>query len=279
MEGLRFSEDRFDAGNKREVPDLTNRLEVRWCRKETICETVNVRVTGNSEAEICGVRIEKENWLKYLGATLYKDGRSTNDQYCHDNNGSDQTGWHHDSRDSTNLYQVVTLLWTWLAYTERRIQAFENYLKGLFGSLEREGKIHDQALSTVTTLEGQQEPLLTRINRCTLVCKFGQVTQHGHSLQDCLCTFEDGLRLGGLKKKWITNVKERTDHPVQDLLTTTGVSGWPCQLSLLSTCFPQRPVQVKGWVHKWAMSKWQWVSHFSTIKPWTHLITDIFLSL
>lgn len=155
MEGLRFSEDRFDSGNKREVPDLTNRLVVRWCRKETICETVNVRVTGNGEAEICGVQIEKENWLKYLGATLYKDGRSTNDQYCHDNNGSDQTGWHHDSRDSTNLYQVVTLLWTWLAYTERRIQAFENYLKGLFGSLEREGKIHDQALSTVSTLEGQ----------------------------------------------------------------------------------------------------------------------------
>lgn len=177
------------------------------------------------------------------------------------------------------LISTLTLLWTWLAYTERRIQAFENYLKGLFGSLEREGKIHDQALSTVTTLEGQQEPLLTRINRCTLVCKFGHVTQHGHSLQDCLCTFEDGLRLGGLKKKWITNVKERTDHPVQDLLTTTGVSGWPCQLSLLSTCFPQRPVQVKGWVHKWAMNKWQWVSHFSTIKPWTHLITDKFLSL
>ena len=120
---------------------------------------------------------------------------------------------------SSLLYGCET--WTLLAETERRIQAFEfKCLRRLLRISYKEHRTNDFIRSTVDSMVGPQEPLLTTVRRRKLAW-YGHTTRH-----DCLAktilqgTLEGARKRGRQRKSWTDNVKEWTCLSTPELLRT-----------------------------------------------------------
>ena len=107
-----------------------------------------------------------------------------------------------------------------MAYTERRIQAFEmKCFRKLLRISYREHRTNASVTSEVEDLVGKQEPLLATIKRRKLAW-FGHVTRHDGLCKTVLQGTVEGERgRGRPRKTWTDNVKDWTAMRLHELLT------------------------------------------------------------
>ncbi len=131
-------------------------------------------------------------------------------------------------------------IWTMLAETEKKVQAFENKcLRKLLGIHYWEHKTNQFVRDMVTSLVGPQETILQTVKRRKLAW-FGHVVRHDSLAKTVLQgTVEGGRRCGRQRKSWSDNVKEWTALPMQDLLTTAqDRAGWRMASASRPSCLP-----------------------------------------
>ena len=187
------------TGSNSELQELTNKLvataSAYGMEISTVKSKVMVNSTNNASVSIImdGEKLEEVSSLKYLGATLTKDG-TCKAEICIQiatatavmarltrvwkSNISFWTKFklYKSLVISTLLYGCET--WTLLAETERRIQAFENKcLRKLLCISCWEHKTNEYVQNKAESIVGWQEPLLSTVKWQKLAW-FGHVTWH-----------------------------------------------------------------------------------------------------
>lgn len=264
---LRFADDIDLMGkSEAELQDLTTRLEevARAYGMEISAEKSKILVnsinkTAPANITMNGQTLEVVKEFKYLGSFVSEDGSSTKEIKARIGIASSAMTrlakiWRGNTISfpvKVRLYKSLvlsTLLygcesWTLTADTERRIQAFENksYRRMLHISY-REHRTNDYVRQLVTTLAGEQEPVISAVKRRKMAW-YGHVTRHT-SLSNTILqgTVEGKRRRGRQRKCWMDNIKEWTECRFQTLLRTAkDRERWRSLTAQMSTMAPLRP--------------------------------------
>ena len=240
ISNLRFADDIDLIGeNFDQVQDLTSRLHVaaKSVGMEISTEKSKILISGGDSTGSC-IKLdchvlEEVETFKYLGSTLTKDGRSIKEIKIRLSLASSIMAklwkiWKSNISFPVKikLYSSLVLSvflygcesWTLNAEAERRIQTFENksYRK-LLGISYLERKTNEYVLLQVHSLAGRQEPLLSVVKKRKLGW-FGHTVRHDSLSKTILQgTVEGARRKGRQKKKWLDNIKEWTELPLDTL--------------------------------------------------------------
>ena len=226
---LRFADDiDLMAGSNNELQDLTKKLSEKAYGMDisTAKSKIMVNSTNNTSADVTldEEQLEEVSNFKYLGATLSKDGTCNTEIRTRLAIAMSAMARLTRLWKSNISFLVKHKLygceaWTFLADTERRIQAFESKcMRRLLGISYKEHKTNEYVWQTVESLVGPQEHLLATVKRRKLKW-FGHITRH-----DSLCktimqgTVEGGRRRGRQHKSWSDNIKTWTDLSTPELL-------------------------------------------------------------
>ncbi|XP_066285794.1 uncharacterized protein [Branchiostoma lanceolatum] len=134
-------------------------------------------------------------------------------------------------------------IWTLLAETERKTQAFEmKYMRRLLHITYHEHKTNEYVRQVVRNIVGPQEPLLATVKRRKLQW-FGHVTRHDNLAKTILQgTLEGGRRRGRQRKSWQDNIAEWTSLSLSERLAAARNRRAWRQISIFTaTLSPQRP--------------------------------------
>ena len=238
---LRFADDiDLIAGNNQELQDLTDRLTSRATAHgmEVSCEKSKVLVNSDDKkANILmnGEQLEEVNNFKYLGATITKDGRSTDDVKTRLAIATSSMArlfkiWKSKDISFTSKFKLYKSLvlstalygcesWTLTTELEKRIQAFEmKCLRRLLNISWQERKTNEYVRETIQKKVGRQEELLSIVKKRKLEW-FGHVTRHQTLSKTILQGTVPGARKRGRQRKsWMENIRDWTGRRENELI-------------------------------------------------------------
>ena len=186
----------------------------------------------SSDVSMNGQKLEEVTRLKYLEATLCKDGTCSAEVRIRIASAMSRLNriWRCNTISSASKFKVYKSLvtsillysyetWSLLADSEKRIQAFETKCVRLLRISYLENKTNDWVRSTLNILVGPQEPLLATVKGRKLAW-FEHVTRHDSLSKTILQgTLEGGRRRGRQRKCWMDNFRKWTSLPMQEPLT------------------------------------------------------------